>query len=119
MSHLTDLDNDPRIITDSEGPRRASVPLGSECLIRVHFLDSAEEHQQLVLASTIPIERIQSRQVEIRNAVEALLCSLGLQPLSIQLETINARPLPFTPPRESADLIEFPIQRRLGTHTAG
>ena len=45
---------------------RPSVPLGSECLVRVFFLDSLDQPQQL--ASTVPVKRIQDRKLEIRHA---------------------------------------------------
>ena len=48
---------------------RPSVPLGSECLVRVFFLDTLGTAQQLVVASTVPVERIQDRKLEIRHAL--------------------------------------------------
>ena len=48
--------------------------------MRVFFLDSLDQPQQLVVAATVPVERIQNRKLEIRHAVEAFLCTLGLQP---------------------------------------
>lgn len=47
---------------------RPSAPLGSECLVRVFFLDTLGTTQQLVLATTVPVERIQDRKLEIRHA---------------------------------------------------
>ena len=46
---------------------RPSVPLGSERLVRVFFLDTLDQPQQLVVA-TVPVERIQDRKLEIRHA---------------------------------------------------
>lgn len=90
---------------------RPSVPVGSECLVRVFFLDTLGTTQQLVLATTVPAERVQDRSVEIRHAVEAFLCMLGLQPLSIQLEVFTTKPMAFGDPAPSGKVMEFPIRR--------
>ena len=50
-------------------PVAALRPLGSECLVRVFFLDTLGTTQQLVVASTVPVERIQDRKLEIRHAL--------------------------------------------------
>lgn len=90
---------------------RPSVPLGSECLVRVFFLDTLDTAQQLVLATTVPVERVQDRSVEIRHAVEAFLEALGLQSLSIQLEVFTTKPMangdPATP---RGQVLEFPVR---------
>lgn len=90
---------------------RPSVPLGSECLVRVFFLDTLETAQQLVLATTVPVERVQDRSVEIRHAVEAFLCTLGLQPLSIQLEVFTTKSMEFGDPAPRGKVMEFPVRR--------
>lgn len=90
---------------------RPSVPLGSECLVRVFFLDTLGTAQQLILATTVPVERVQDRSVEIRHAVEAFLCTLGLQPLSIQLEVFTTKPMAFGDPAPSGKVMEFPVRR--------
>lgn len=56
---------------------RPSVPLGSECLVRVFFLDTLEATHQMALATTVPVERVQDRSVEIWHAVEAFLEALA------------------------------------------
>lgn len=86
---------------------RPSAPLGSECLVRVFFLDTLGTTQQLVLATTVPVERVQDRSVEIRHAVEAFLCTLGLQPLSIQLEVFTTKPMAFGDPAPVARCWNF------------
>ena len=114
---------------------RPSAPLGSECLVRVFFLDSLDQPQQLVVASTVPVERVQDRSVEIRHAVEAFLRTLCLQPLSLQLEVFTTKPMAFggpAPPRPGAGISSTalsgvvygcpPVQARQGQrnwHTAG
>ena len=90
---------------------RPSVPLDSECLVRVFFLDTLGTAQQLVLATTVPVERVQDRSVEIRHAVEAFLCTLGLQPLSIQLEVFTTKPTAFGDPTPRGRVMEFPVRR--------
>lgn len=90
---------------------RPSVPLGSECLVRVFFLDTLGTAQQLVLATTVPVERVQDRSVEIRHAVEAFLCTLGLQPLSIQLEVFTTKSMAFSDPAPRGKVMEFPVRR--------
>lgn len=90
---------------------RPSVPLGSECLVRVFFLDTLETAQQMVLATTVPVERVQDRCVEIRHAVEAFLCTLGLQPLSIQLEVFTTKSMDFGDLTPRGQVLEFPIRR--------
>ena len=70
--------------------------------MRVFFLDSLDQPQQLVVAATVPVERIQNRKLEIRHAVEAFLCTLGLQPLSIQLEVFTTKPMAFGDPAPAA-----------------
>ena len=93
-------------------PLRPSVPLGSECLVRVFFLDTLGTPQQLVVASTVPVERIRDRSVEIRHAVEAFLCTLGLQPLSIQLKVFTTtKPMAFGDPAPRGQVLEFPVRR--------
>ena len=99
-------------------PLRPSVPLGSECLVRVFFLDTLGTAQQLVLATTVPVERVQDRSVEIRQAVEAFLCTLGLQPLSIQLEVFTTKPMAFGHPAPSGKVLEFPVRRWVALYTA-
>lgn len=91
---------------------RPSVPLGSECLVRVFFLDTLDTPpQQLVLATTVPVERVQDRSVEIRHAVEAFLEALGLQPLSIQLEVFTTKPMAFgDPATPRGKVLEFPVR---------
>lgn len=90
---------------------RPSVPLGSECLVRVFFLDTLDTPQQLVLATTVPVERVQDRSVEIRHAVEAFLEALGLQPLSIQLEVFTTKPMAFRDPTTPrGQVLEFPVR---------
>ena len=86
---------------------RPSAPLGSECLVRVFFLDTLGTTQQLVLATTVPVERVQDRSVEIRHAVEAFLCTLGLQPLSIQLEVFTTKSMAFGDPHPVARCWNF------------
>lgn len=90
---------------------RPSVPLGSECLVRVFFLDTLETAQQMVLATTVPVERVQDRCVEIRHAVEAFLCTLGLQPLSIQLEVFTTKSMAFGDLTPRGQVLEFPVRR--------
>ena len=90
---------------------RPSVPLGSECLVRVFFLDTLGTAQQMVLATTVPVEHVQDRSVEIRPAVEALLHTLGLQPLSIQLEVFTTKSMAFGDPAPSGKVMEFPVRR--------
>ena len=90
---------------------RPSVPLGSECLVRAFFLDTLETAQQMVLAATVPVERIQDRSVEIRHAVEAFLEALGLQPLSIQLEVFTTKSMPNGDPTPRGQVLEFPVRR--------
>lgn len=91
---------------------RPSVPLGSECLVRVFFLDTLGTAQQMVLATTVPVERVQDRSVEIRHAVEAFLHTLGLQPLSIQLEVFTTKPMAFgDPTTPRGQVLEFPVRR--------
>ena len=89
---------------------RPSVPLGSECLVRVFFLDTLGTAQQMVLATTVPVERVQDRCVEIRHAVEAFLCTLGLQPLSIQLEVFTTKSMDFGDPTPRGQVLEFPVR---------
>jgi hypothetical protein len=67
--------------------------------VRVFFLDTLGATQQLVLATTVPVERVQDRSVEIRHAVEAFLCTLDLQALSIQLEVFTTKSMAFGDPR--------------------
>lgn len=91
---------------------RPSVPLGigSECLVRVFFLDTLGTAQQMVVA-TVPVERVQDRSVEIRHAVEAFLCTLGLQPLSIQLEVFTTKPMALgDPATPRGQVLEFPVR---------
>lgn len=88
---------------------RPSVQLGSECLVRVFFLDTLGTAQQMVLA-TVPVEHVQDRSVEIRQAVEAFLCTLGLQPLSIQLEVFTTKPMAFGDPAPRGKVMEFPVR---------
>lgn len=83
-----------------------SVPLGSECLIRAFYLDSLNQSQQLVVASTVPVERIQDRKLEIRHALEALLCTL-----SIQLEVFTAKSMAFGDTAPRGKVLEFPVRR--------
>lgn len=90
---------------------RPSVPLGSECLVRVFFLDTLGTAQQMVLATTVPVERVQDRSVEIRHAVEAFLCTLSLQPLSIQLEVFTTKSTEFGDPTPRGKVMEFPVRR--------
>lgn len=59
---------------------RPSVPLGSECLVRVFFLDTMETAQQMVLATTVPVERVQDRSVEIRHALRHSCARWGASP---------------------------------------
>ena len=89
---------------------RPSVPLGSECLIRAFCLDSLYQAQQLVLASAVPVERIQDRKLEIRHALEAFLCTLGFQPLSIQLEVFTTKSMAFGDPAPRGQVMEFPVR---------
>lgn len=63
------------------------------------------------MASTVPVERIRDRSVEIRHAVEAFLCTLGLQPLSIHLEVFTTKPMAFGDPAPSGKVLEFPVRR--------
>lgn len=90
---------------------RPSAPLGSECLVRVFFLDTLGTTQQLVLATTVPVERIQDRKLEIRHALEAFLCTLGLQPLSVQLEVFTTKPMAFGDLAPCGQVLEFPVRR--------
>ena len=90
---------------------RPSVPLGSECLIRAFYLDSLDQPQQLVLASTVLVERIKDRKLEIRHALEAFLCTLGFQPLSIQLEVFTTEFMPFEEAQPRGQVLEFPVRR--------
>ena len=90
---------------------RPSVPLGGECLVRAFYLDSLDQPQQLVVASTVPVERIQDRKLEIRHALEAFLCTLGCQPLSIQLEVFTTTPMAFgDPTTPRGQVLEFPVR---------
>lgn len=90
---------------------RPSAPPGSECLVRVFFLDTLGATQQLVLAATVPVERVQDRSVEIRHAVEAFLEALGLQPLSIQLEVFTTKSMAFgDPATPRGQVLEFPVR---------
>ncbi len=86
---------------------RPSVPLGSECLIRAFYLDSLDQPQQLVLASTVPVERIQDRKLEIRHALEAFLCTLGFQ---LEVFTTEFMPFEEAQPR-GHQVLEFPVRR--------
>ena len=79
--------------------------------MRVFFLDGLDQPQQLVVASTVPVERIQDRKLEIRHAVEAFLCTLGPQPLSIQLEVFTTKPMAFGHPAPRGKVMEFPVRR--------
>ncbi len=91
---------------------RPSVPLGGECLVRAFYLDSLDQPQQLVVASTVPVERIQDRKLEIRHALEAFLCTLGCQPLSIQLEVFTTEFMPFEEAQPRGhQVLEFPVRR--------
>lgn len=91
---------------------RPSAPLGSECLVRVFFLDTLGAAQQMVLATTtVPVERVQGRSVEIRHAVEAFLGVLDLQPLSIQLEVFTTEFMPFEAAQPRGQVLEFPVRR--------
>ena len=66
----------------------------------------------MVLATTVPVERVQDRSVEIRHAVEAFLCTLGLQPLSIQLEVFTTEFMPFEEAQPRGhQVLEFPVRR--------
>ena len=90
--------------------RPSAPPGGSECLVRVFFLDTLETAQQLVLAAIVPVKRVQDRSVEIRHAVEAFLCTLGLQPLSIQLEVFTTKSMEFGDPTPRGKVLEFPVR---------
>jgi hypothetical protein len=90
---------------------RPSAPLGSECLVRVFFLDTLGATQQMVLATTVPVERVQDRSVEIRHAVEAFLDVLGLQALSIQLEVFTTKSMAPDNERPRGKVLEFPVRR--------
>ncbi len=79
--------------------------------MRVFFLDTLGTTQQLVLATTVPVERIQDRKLEIRHALEAFLCTLGLQPLSVQLEVFTTKPMAFGDPAPRGQVLEFPVRR--------
>lgn len=108
----TDLQSDQKEAGRSKyALLRPSVPLGSECLVRVFFLDTLGTAQQMVLATTVPVEHGQDRSVEIRPAVEALLHTLGLQPLSIQLEVFTTKSMAFGDPAPSGKVMEFPVRR--------
>ena len=61
----------------------------------------------MVLATTVPVERVKNRSVEIRHAVEAFLYTLGLQPLSIQLEVFTTKSMDFGDPRPAARCWNF------------
>lgn len=63
--------------------------------------------QQMVLVTTVPVERVQDRSVEIRQAVEAFLYTLGLQPLSIQLEVFTTKSMEFGDPHPVARCWNF------------
>lgn len=85
---------------------RPSVPLGGECLIRAFYLDSLDQSQQMVLATTVPVGRVQGRSVEIRHAVEAFLEALG-----IQLEVFTTKPMAFgDPATPRGQVLEFPVR---------
>ena len=79
--------------------------------MRVFFLDTLGTAQQMVLAATVPVKRVQNRSVEIRHAVEAFLCTLGLQPLSIQLEVLTTKPMALGDPAPSGQVLEVPVRR--------
>ena len=108
-----DTADDLALQSDQEEARRSkyallrpSVPLGSECLVRVFFLDTLGTAQQMVLATTMPVERAQDRCVEIRHAVEAFLCTL-----SIQLEVFTTKSMDFGDPTPRGKVMEFPVRR--------
>ena len=79
--------------------------------MRVFFLDTLETTQQLVFATTVPVERIRDRSVEIRHAVEAFLEAPGLQPLSIQLEVFTTKSMPNGSAEPRGQVLEFPVRR--------
>lgn len=65
----------------------------------------------MVLATTVPVERVQDRSVEIRHAVEAFLEALDLRPLSIQLEVFTTKPMAFgDPATPRGQVLEFPVR---------
>ena len=64
----------------------------------------------MALATTVPVERIQDRKLEIRHALEAFLCALGLQPLSIQLEVFTTEFMPFEEAQPRGKVLEFPVR---------
>ena len=78
--------------------------------MRVFFLDTLDQPQQLVVATTVPVERVQDRSVEIRHAVEAFLCMLRLQPLSIQLEVLTTKPMALGDPAPRGQVLEIPVR---------
>ena len=78
--------------------------------MRVFFLDTLGTAQQMVLAATVPVERVQDRSVEIRHAVEAFLCTLCLQPLSIQLEVFTTKPMALGHPAPRGQVLEVPVR---------
>ena len=78
--------------------------------MRVLFLDTLGTTQQLVLAATLPVERVQDRSVEIRQAVEAFLCTLSLQPLSIQPEVFTTKSMASDNERPRGKVLEFSVR---------
>lgn len=79
--------------------------------MRVFFLDTLGATQQLILAATVPVERVQDRSAEIRHAVEAFLGVLDLQALSIQLEVFTTKPMASDNERPRGKVVEFPVRR--------
>ena len=73
--------------------------------MRVLFLDTLGTAQQLVLATTVPVERVQDRSVEIRHAVESFL-----EAPSIQLEVFTTKPMAFGDPAPRGQVLEFPVR---------
>ena len=54
-AHLGPLPQDQEAQRAKYALLRPSVPLGSECLVRVFFLDTLGTAQQMVLATTVPV----------------------------------------------------------------
>ena len=90
---------------------RPSVPLGSECLVRVFFLNTLDQPQQLVVASTVPVERIQDRKLEIGTRsggipVHAVPAAAEHPAGGLHHQANGARhPAPRT------QVLEFPVRR--------
>ena len=85
----------------------ASVPMGSQGCIRLHYLDDNGNPQETVLLTTRPMAEVLAMQERVRAGLVRYGMGLGCEVLSVQVELLGARSVRL-PWSTEGKLLAFP-----------